>query len=732
MKISGLSQIEVARRVEAGEVNSYTVKPVTAKSIVRRHTLTLFNFIIFFLAVVILLTGHLKDTLFIFIAIANALIAIINDIHAKNEVEKLQLIAEKHAHVMRDGIEVEIEPSELVKDDIIILHSGDQIICDSVVVDGFIEVNESFVTGESDSIKKSEKDPLISGSFIVSGSCLARITAVGEKNTTNQILESAKAIKTDTSELFRSMQRIVKYISIALLPISIFLFLNQYSLAEGDLGLAVASTASALLSMIPEGLMLLISSVLALATIRLSEKHVLVSDMYSIETLARVDTICLDKTGTLTTGNMLVEKSIPLGDSTGKDLSFAVRSIINNLSDKNSTSEALQLFFKNVSTEAAIKVVPFSSERKYSGACFESVEYYMGAYEFLPTKNHDFLEKEQKYAKDFRVITIMKKQIEKGKTTDTILGFVLLRDEPRKNAKEILTYFKENDVDVKIISGDNLATIEKVCSDLRLDSFNPIDLSTLTKKPTEKEWEEIANSHNLFARVRPDEKKFLVKALESSGHTVAMTGDGVNDVLALKEADCGISLGSGTDAARKVARLVLLDDDFSVIPDIIAEGRRTINNVTRSSSLFLNKTIFAAILSITFIFINYIYPFTPVEMSLINPLMIGIPSFLLALEANYDRVTTSVLKNAIKYSLPTALCTVLSIILLVIAAEFLGFTQEMTTTASYVLTLVFGFFLIYRISRPLNRYRKNLLVALISVAILALFIPAVRHFYGFI
>jgi len=542
--IKGLSSAEVLEKIRLGETNKLQVKTISVGGIIRKHALTLFNIIIFSLSLLCILVGEYKNSLFVVVALANTIIAIVNDLRAKKTVEKIALIAEKRATVLRDGKELEIDNSEIVLGDVLKYQLGDQIIVDSKILDGVLEVNESFVTGESNTIRKEAGAKLISGSFVISGTCYARATAVGVNNFTNKILKSAKEIKPDTSELFSILNKIVKYISFVLPVVGVLLFWNQHSLPDSTLASAVTSTVSAIVAMIPAGLMLLTSSVLALATIRLSEKKVLVSDLYSIETLARVDTICLDKTGTLTTGNLKVEKLIPLGRTSEKSLVSSLRQILGNLSDNNATYNALlKKYGKDTDTKAE-KITPFSSERKYSGAAFKKYELYMGAYEFL-TKDKTYLAEEQSYADDFRVITVVKRTPEK----ETILGFVLLSDEVRKNAKSLLNYFSQNDVAVKIISGDNLGTINKVCAQLNYDHQKSIDLSTLKRE----NWRQLVENYDIFARVKPAEKQELVRALEAAGHTVAMTGDGVNDVLALKEADCGISIGAGADAARKAS-----------------------------------------------------------------------------------------------------------------------------------------------------------------------------------
>lgn len=720
MTIKGLTVEEVKKRKESGRANNVTVKPVTFGSIAKKHTVTLFNIVCFALAVVCLFCGEPKNAIFIFIPVVNTIIAIVNDVRAKRLIDKLQLIAEKHATVIRGGKKTEIDNSEIVEDDIIIFRGGDQIIVDCTLLDGGIEVNESFITGESRTIKKSVNDKLISGSFVIAGSCYAKVTAVGEACNTNKILKSAKSIKEDTSELFSIMQNIIKYVSFALLPIGVFLFFNQLEQSGGNVTTAILSTVSALISMIPEGLLLLTSSVLALASIRLSRQKVLISDLYSIETLAKVDTICLDKTGTITTGSLSVEKVIPLAGHEISDVSSAVSIIIGHLSDNNATYFALEKKFGKDSSREATSITPFSSERKFSGVKIGDVEYLMGAYEFV-TSDRTYLSDEAEYAKTHRVITVLKRE----NNTDTILGFILLSDEIRKNAKSLIKYFYENDVNVRVISGDNLGTIENICASVGLKSPKSVDVSQSSKK-----WDELVREYNIFARVRPDEKQALIRALEDAGHTVAMTGDGVNDVLALREASCGISVGAGADAAKRVSDFVLLDDDFSKVPEIIKEGRRTSNNVTRSSTLFLSKTIYASVLSICYIFLPFVYPFSPVEMAFVNFIITGAPSFLLALEPNFARKKISFFKNAMKYCVPSALSVICSVITFSIISSSLNLSSVEGYTFSAFIVMFVGFLLMIRISRPLNTYKKIVCFGLMILTVVAYLIPVVRDFYN--
>lgn len=738
--LTGLSTKEIKLRISQGKVNKSTEKKTKLSTIIKRHTLTFFNVIIFILALIVLFFGNKTDVLFIIIAIASTLIAIINDVRAKVSIEKLNLLSENSITALRNGKEKRIKVEHIVENDILKFSLGDQVVVDSEIKQGEIEVNESFITGESDNIKKRPGDKLISGSFVVSGSCYAEAKKVGKDSFISTLMANAKTIKHEKSELFGTIQKIIKVNSIVLIPVGVALFLKQLSLENATISSAVTSTVAALVSMIPEGLILLTSSVLALATIRLSKKKIIVNDFYSIETLARIDTICLDKTGTLTTGKMKVESIIELEESK-EEIEKIIKLSNTFLGDHNPTSHALQAHFgkfseseirkfsknskgifkdfsQNLSTKPD-ELYEFSSDKKYSGFRIQNTEYIIGAYDFI-TNNKAHKKTEEKLSKNNRILTVLKRN-KNREESEKILGFILLSDEIRKNAKALINFYQENNVKIKIISGDNLGTIEHVLQSLDLNLGNSVDLSTQNSK---KSYKSLAENFDIFARVRPEEKKELIKALKSSGHTVAMTGDGVNDVLALKEASCGISIGAGADAARRTADIVLLNNDFSVLPSAIFEGRQTINNVSRSSALFLNKTIFATILSIIYIFINFRYPFTPLEMSYINALIIGIPSFLLALETNHERPQNNFKFHIIQNSVPAALATIFAIIAVSIISSIMNLSWGETTSLSCLSTCLIGFLLIFRISYPMNKFRLCVIIPLISIIFLTFITPA--------
>ena len=738
MNLNGLTEEQVAQRVKQGKVNqSLTKSSNSIGKIILTNTLTIFNLVNLILALMIISVGAYKNLLFILIAIANTLISIINGIRAKKTIDQMRLKSDQQPTIIREGKPRQISQSEIVDGDLLVLSLGDQIIVDAKVEEGQVEVNESYITGEQDNVLKKKGDKLISGSFIVSGTCKATATAVGVESQLAKIEQSAHTIKTADSKLFKVINNIVKYISFALIPIGALLLWARFNVPDTTPEVAVTSTVAGLISMIPEGLVLLTSSVLALATIRLSRRQVLVQDLYSIETLARVDTICLDKTGTLTTGKMKVKDFLPIKDGkllppvntkqprtpAEKSLLDALMAILSAQESDNATSTALKAKLPRIAkyqpSEPITEVIPFSSDRKYSGVKTPKSEYLMGALEFI-TNNKAYLKLEQQIEGNYRIISVMKNK--------KLLGFALLEDELRSDAKEIINYFYNNDVDVKIISGDNLHTVESIAETVGVRNISGVDLSTLKG---EINYDKLIQDHNIFTRVKPAQKKSLVLALKNQDKTVAMTGDGVNDILAMKEADCSIAIGEGADAARKSAKLVLLDNDFAGVPKVIDEGRQSINNLERSATLFLSKNTYAAILAVLFIIIPVEYPYAPLEMSLLNFACIGLPGIILALEKNTARIKNKFTTNILQYSVPTGITVAITMLIFSITAQNLGYTRPELITTSLIVTFAIDFLLIYSIARPLNLLRTILLIFSTTVIILAIAIPFTRNFLDF-
>lgn len=700
--------------------------------IIAKNTFTLFNLVNLILVLMVISVGSFKNALFIGIAIANTLISIINEIRAYKIVQKMRLISEQKPTVIRDGKSIQVLSEEIKKGDITVLSLGDQILYDSIVKEGVLEVNESFITGEQDTIEKHPGDQLISGSFVVAGTAKAKVEKIGEENTITKLEKEAHYLKTADSKLFTLMNKIVKYISYALIPVGALLLWSRFR-TESDTTTAVTSTVAALINMIPEGLILLTSSVLALATIRLSRRKVLVQDLYSIETLARVDTICLDKTGTLTSGNMTVEDFIlPNGESFNKvpaDPTPAEKSLLRPLNAilstqmaENATTTALKKALAKSANFGQIKgivdVIPFSSDRKCSGFRTAKEEYLMGAIEFL-TDDEETIKWVKSFAGDYRVIAVVKNK--------KLLGCIRLKDEIRKNAPKIINYFYDNDITPKVISGDDLETVKKIAATVGIRDLRGVDLSA----EKDLNYDRLVKNYSIFTRVKPEQKKSLIRAFKKAGGTVAMTGDGVNDILAMKEADCSIAIGEGSDAARRSAKLVLLDSDFDRVPSIIDEGRQSINNLERSTALFLAKTVYATILAVIFVILPFSYPFSPIEMSLLSFACIGFPGLILALEKNTARIKDRFTTNIMEYSFPIGLTVSVCMLALSIISHYQNFSRFELTTTSVFIAFAIDLYLIYWISKPLNLWRTILIFVIIGIMAGAFLIPFTREFFEF-
>lgn len=720
MEVKGLTKIEVETRIQKGQVNYDTnVKTKTIKQIVRDNILTPFNCLNFFLAALLLLVRSYKNLLFMGVVISNSVISTFQEIRSKKAVDKLSIIASNKVRVLRDNEVVELMINEIVIDDILELKSGNQIVTDAILVNGSCEVNESFITGESDPVYKKEGDQLLSGSFIISGVIKAKVIHVGKDNYAAKISEDAKKKKEINSEIMRTLNKIVKIISIIIVPLGILLFSHQSTLPDATFNSSIIGTVAALIVMIPEGLVLLTSVVLAVSVFRLAKHKVLVQDLYCIETLARVDTICLDKTGTLTEGTMEVADLIPLNDYEVEEIDNWLGNFACASQDTNATMEAIRDRYKRSESYHPLNILPFSSEKKYSGIQFEEGSFILGAPDFLGELDEVLKEKITIFSKEHRIVALFKssESLEKNKIPKEleIVAFILLKDKIRPEARRTLNYFKRQDVMIKIISGDHISTVSNIALQLQIpDASKAIDLSTVS----EDDYDRIVNEYTIFGRVTPIQKRMLIQALKRQGHTVAMTGDGVNDVLALKEADCSIAMAAGSDAARNVSELVLMDNNFDAMPQVVAEGRRSINNIERSSTLFLTKTIYASILAIFFLFVALPYPFMPIQLTLISTATIGIPSFILALEPNHERVKGHFFKNILLLSLPTALTVFLNVLLLSILSYYEVFAQITISTLTVLLTAFVGFQLLYKLCRPFDWIRGSLFYGMLLFFIL--------------
>lgn len=721
----GLTPQQVEQRMREGLHNGDSgVKSKTEAQIIRENVFTFFNLLNFALALAVILVGSPRSALFMGVIFSNIVIGSFQGIRAKHTIDKLSLISSPKANVVRGGQRAVVPVEEVVLDDILLYAAGNQICADATVAAGECEVNESLLTGESDPVLKHPGDPLLSGSFVVSGSCYAQVEHVGAENYANKIAGEASGVKKRNSEIMNSIDFIVKIIGFAILPIGGLLFWKQYFVLGDTFQNSVVSTAAAMVGMIPEGLVLLISLAFAVSVLKLSARKTLVQDMYCVETLARVDVLCLDKTGTITEGSMQVDELCPFGGFTEENMREALTALIHNLDDSNPTFLALKDYLPESSLWKAAEAVPFSSARKWSGAYFPGRGcYVMGAGEFILGAGFAAVRAQTERASQNgqRVLLLARSDMPfDGKALSgqiVPMGLVLISDKIRKEAPGTLRYFADQGVDLKVISGDNAVTVANIARKAGLDHAEKyVDATTLH---TDEDIRRAVREYAVFGRVTPQQKLAFVKALKEDGHTVAMTGDGVNDVLALKEADCSVAMASGSDAARTVSNLVLLDSNFASMPVVVQEGRRSINNLQRSSSLFLVKTIFSALIGVLFIFINYTYPFEPIQQTLISSLTIGVPSFILALEPNHDRLRGKFINNVIRMCIPAALTMTANIVVLCALAEPWGMTSAETSTMAVIMTAMTGFFMLFKVSAPFNTLRGLLFWGLLAVFMLA-------------
>lgn len=722
----GLNPQQVQMRQQQGLTNGEgEIKTKTVGQIIRGNLITPFNILNIILASMVFLVGSYKNLLFMGVVICNTLIGTFQEIRAKKTIDKLSLIAAPKARVVRSGEEQGLPVEDLVLDDILHLSAGNQVCTDCIVQFGECEVNESLLTGESDPVVKKPGDLLFSGSFIVSGDCHARVEHVGAENYASQITNHAKYLKKPNSEIMTSINKIIKLLGFAIIPVGAALFYKQYVLSAQPFSQAVVSTVAALIGMIPEGLVLLTSVVLAVSVIRLSRYNALVQDLYSIETLARVDTLCLDKTGTITEGTMQVDGIEPLCPIPQPQVEDAIAAVTHALNDENPTSMAMKQLGLVVPDWICVDSVPFSSARKWSGASFANIgTFVIGAAEFVMQDRFEPLrEKVEQYSSQGQRVLLLAYSPnpfqDKGLPKElSPLALLLLSDKIRDNARETLEYFADQGVEIKVISGDNAVTVANIAKRAGLENADRfVDATTLK---TYEDIQKAVEEYTVFGRVTPQQKLDLVKALKEQKHTVAMTGDGVNDVLALKESDCSIAMASGSDAARTVSQLVLLDSNFASMPRIVQEGRRSINNLQRSSSLFLVKSIFSTIIAVCFIFLQCDYPFQPIQFTLINTFTIGIPSFILALEPNKDRIRGRFLVNIIRKSLPGALTMITNILLLVAVSLFLHLPNEQISTLAVILTGFTGLLTLLKVCVPFNLLRSALYTLMVVGFIMAM------------
>lgn len=737
--IMGLTSEEVRERIDNGQTNHTDISTQkTVGQIVKSNLLTYFNLIFLILTVLLCIVGSFRNLTFLPVIIGNTVIGIFQELRAKKTLDKMSMLNAPHSIVVRDGEQQQIQSEELVKDDIIILSAGNQICADATVLSGSISVNEALLTGESDEIKKKSGDGLMSGSFVVSGQCYAKLDKVGNESYISKLTAQAKAMGDgEQSEMIRYINKLVKWVGIIIIPVGIILFCQAYIMNGETFKKSVVSMVAAVLGMIPEGLYLLTTVALALSTIRLAKKQVLLHDMKSIETLARVDVLCVDKTGTITEPGMQVTELVISGRCSDAEMdkrAFAhlLADYSSVIEDNNATMEAIRAYVDKNEIEKGsrtlLKTQPFTSANKYSKVSFVEGDYMLGAPEFIMKDRYDEIseEIEEYQSKGYRVLLMAESGndssgLEKSFGGISPIGYIVLSNPIRENAESTFTYFKEQGVAIKVISGDNPATVSEVAKRAGIDGAeNYVDASTLA---SEKDIAEAVDKYTVFGRVTPKQKQLIVRALQKQKHTVAMTGDGVNDILAMKDADCSIAMASGSEAAAQAAQTVLLDSDFGRMPYVVYEGRQVVNNIQRSASLFLVKNIFSLLMAIFSAIFAITYPLEPSQISLISMFTIGLPGFLLALEPNRDRIEGNFMVNVMLKALPAGLTDVLSVGALVICGQVFNLPSEDIATAGTMLLAVVGFMIIIKISHPFNKMKYGvLLINIIGLLFCGLFL----------
>ena len=737
--IMGLTSEEVRERIDNGQTNHTDISTQkTVGQIVKSNLLTYFNLIFLILTVLLCIVGSFRNLTFLPVIIGNTVIGIFQELRAKKTLDKMSMLNAPHSIVVRDGEQQQIQSEELVKGDIIILSAGNQICADATVLSGSISVNEALLTGESDEIMKRSGDGLMSGSFVVSGQCYAKLDKVGNESYISKLTAQAKAMGDgEQSEMIRYINKLVKWVGIIIIPVGIILFCQAYIMNGETFKKSVVSMVAAVLGMIPEGLYLLTTVALALSTIRLAKKQVLLHDMKSIETLARVDVLCVDKTGTITEPGMQVTELVisgRCGDAEMDKRAFAhlLADYSSVIEDNNATMEAIRAYVDKNEIEKGsrtlLKTQTFTSANKYSKVSFVEGDYMLGAPEFIMKDRYDEIseEIEEYQSKGYRVLLMAESGndssgLEKSFEGISPIGYIVLSNPIRENAESTFTYFKEQGVAIKVISGDNPATVSEVAKRAGIDGAEAyVDASILA---SEKDIAEAVDKYTVFGRVTPKQKQLIVRALQKQKHTVAMTGDGVNDILAMKDADCSIAMASGSEAAAQAAQTVLLDSDFGRMPYVVYEGRQVVNNIQRSASLFLVKNIFSLLMAIFSAVFAITYPLEPSQISLISMFTIGLPGFLLALEPNRNRIEGNFMANVMLKALPAGLTDVLSVGALVICGQVFNLPSEDIATAGTMLLAVVGFMIIIKISHPFNKMKYGvLLINIVGLLFCGLFL----------
>ena len=775
--MTGLTNEEVQERIAQGQVNNNeNPNTRTYKQIILENTLTFFNFLNLVLLVLVLLVGSYKNSMFVGIIFINTVIGIIQEVRAKKTIDKLAILTESKTVVLREGKKWKISTEKLVVDDLIFLKAGEQVPADAKILEGSLEVNESLLTGEADNLPKNPGDELFSGSFVTAGQACCQIIHVGSDNYASRITSEAKEFKRHNSELRNSLNAILKVISIIIVPMGALLFYKQYYFVGDNIRDSVVNMVAAVLGMIPEGLVLLTSVALTLGALKLAQKKTLVQELYCIETLARVDTLCLDKTGTITEGTMCVEAVYDEisetisgkdpesgeGDSDGpessatsavsatdaiakedgsanlvlqekseadpekhsqedpektREIEHIMGNLLSVLKDQNATADALRARFKVSQDMELDHVIPFSSDRKYSGAAFtDTGTYLMGAAQFLfPEGNPELMEYCGRFAEEGLRVLVLAHSVNVSEGAELPeglepVGLLLITDVIRAEAPDTLAYFESQGVDLKVISGDDPVTVSAIARRAGLkNAEHYIDATTIT---TQEQMDEAVAEYSVFGRVTPQQKQAMVKSLQAQKHTVAMTGDGVNDVLALKEADCSIAMAEGSDAAKNIANVVLLDSNFAAMPEIVNQGRRVVNNIRTAASMFLIKTIFSVLLSLITIFFGDSYPFEPIQMSLISACAVGIPTFLLAQENNYEKIDHTFLRHVFMNAFPAAVTITGCVFSVMLVCQNVYHSNAMLNTACVLVTGWNYMAALKTVYAPLNKYRKVIIYSM--------------------
>ncbi len=723
---TGLTSVEVEHRIQAGEVNKAVDDQFkTNKQIIRENLFTYFNLIFLVLSILLVVVGAYKDLTFLPVIILNTVIGIVQEIRAKKILSKLNVMNTTDIMALRDGQEVKISIENLVKDDIVLLKTGDQIPADGHVIKGNIRVNESLLTGEADEITKGIGDELMSGSFVVSGTAYMQLEKVGKESYISKLTIKAKAMgSSEQSEMVRSINKLIKWVGIIIIPLGIALFSMSFFINKMSLYRSIVSMEAAIIGMIPEGLYLLTTIALALAVVRLARNQVMLHDMKSVETLARVNVLCVDKTGTITEPKMSVEKAIPSKNYKG-NLNKIIGDFAQNMPADNATMKAVHEFFTENNDKKANGILPFTSVNKYSGVIFDDHTLLIGAPEMVLRDQFDEYQAEFEHyaATGYRVLIVANYP---GVLTENdsalvkpveVYGYILLTNPIRKEAKATFEYFAKQGVEIKVISGDNPVTVSRVAQQAGIkNSDRYIDAQEIP----EDGYEEAMQKYSVFGRVKPEQKRKFVKALQNQGNTVAMTGDGVNDILAMKKADCSIAIASGNSAAVQASQVVLLDSNFARMPKVVNEGRRVVNNIQRSASLFLVKNIFSFLMAIFSLIMVINYPLQPSQITLISAFTIGLPSFLLALESNKNRIRGQFIPNILSQAIPGGVTDMLAVSILVVAGGYFQLDHNNVGTTATLLLIAVGMMVLYHISAPLNRFRLLVMIGSFVGLVLAI------------